>query len=193
MMRYGAVVLAAGKSERFGRENKLLHEIDGAPLLRRVVLAFVAAGISEIVVVLGYEADAVKRCLDGLSVGTVRNADYEEGMGVSLACGASVLDQASLDGVFLCVGDLPYLSDFHIDVVRHAFEDSAGSACVVPGYQGIRGHPVCLPASYLPELKKLSGDEGARRLFSKGDSRVLFVELPDDGCIRDMDSRAFYE
>jgi molybdenum cofactor cytidylyltransferase len=53
MRALGAVVLAAGASERFGADNKLLVNINGEPLIRRVVREIIGSGITELVAVTG--------------------------------------------------------------------------------------------------------------------------------------------
>jgi molybdenum cofactor cytidylyltransferase len=50
MRALGAVVLAAGASERFGANNKLLVNIDGEPFIRRLVREIIGSGITEVVV-----------------------------------------------------------------------------------------------------------------------------------------------
>ncbi|HPA91472.1 MAG TPA: NTP transferase domain-containing protein, partial [Quisquiliibacterium sp.] len=55
-----AVLLAAGEARRMQGINKLLLEIDGVPLVRRSARMLVRAGIEDIVVVLGHQADRVR-------------------------------------------------------------------------------------------------------------------------------------
>ena len=100
-VRYAAIVLAAGLSKRFGAGNKLLHPLGSETLLRRVLRAFEFVEVGRVVVVLGHEAELVRRSLTGVSVETVFNSRYAEGMGSSLACGAMALDEESMDGVLL--------------------------------------------------------------------------------------------
>ena len=58
-----AVLLAAGEARRMQGINKLLLEIDGVPLVRRSAHMLVRAGIEDIVVVLGHQADRVRAAL----------------------------------------------------------------------------------------------------------------------------------
>ena len=52
--KVGAVIVAAGKSERMGRVDKLFSQLNGKPLLARVVDAFQECNaVDEIVIVLG--------------------------------------------------------------------------------------------------------------------------------------------
>ena len=49
------MLLGAGMSERFGTENKLLADIGGDPLIRKVVSEVIDSGIAEVVVVTGWD------------------------------------------------------------------------------------------------------------------------------------------
>lgn len=185
-MKLAAVILAAGQSKRFGKGNKLLYEIDGTSLVHRVLQAFEEVGLVETLVVLGHEARAISEALVDKNVKTVTNPEFEEGMGSSLAVGTRALEGLNLDGVLVCVGDLPDLKSTHVAMVIERFEEAFAEAIVVPRFQGTRGHPVCFPARCLPELAQLSGDQGARKLIAK--EKVVFLEMPDVACIRDMDN-----
>ena len=75
-----AVILAAGPSLRFGKSNKLLFEVDGRPMLQRVVEAVMAGGVDKTVVVTGADYALVTSLLRGYGVKLVRNERWPEGM-----------------------------------------------------------------------------------------------------------------
>ncbi|MDQ8199092.1 nucleotidyltransferase family protein [Pelagicoccus enzymogenes] len=187
-MRLGAVVLAAGQSRRFGVANKLLHVVDGEPLLARVLAAFEGLDLAEVVVVTGYQANRIEPLLEGRKLRSVFNASFEEGMGSSLACGVRSLEDAGLDGLLLSLGDLPRLKRQHVARVIQAFQRKGGEAIVQPRFQGVRGHPVCFPKRCLESLKALSGDQGAREVLATEGDSVVFLDMDDDACVRDMDT-----
>ena len=85
--RVSAVLLAAGQSRRMGADNKLLLPIDGEPVVRRTARQLLGAGLEEVVVVLGHEADSVSGALDGLAVRAVVNPDYRDGQMTSVRAG----------------------------------------------------------------------------------------------------------
>lgn len=187
-MRLGAVVLAAGKSTRFGKDNKLLHLVDGEPLLHRVVRAFLDVGLVELIVVLGHEARVVQESLSRFDLRTVVNPNFEEGMGSSLSFGVKALPKKNLDGVFVCLGDLPELKSSHVEMVRDAFIAARSEQIVVPRVSGKRGHPVCFPHWCFDRLEELSGDKGARGVIESEGARVMTLEMSDDAVVRDMDT-----
>ena len=78
-----ALVLAAGQSRRMGTLNKLLIEIDGMPMVRRVVEMLRQSKAEPIVVVTGHESERVAAALAGLPVTLVHNSDYVQGLSTS--------------------------------------------------------------------------------------------------------------
>lgn len=185
--RLGVVLLAAGESKRFGKENKLLYQIDGDSLLRRSLDAMLSVAPDDFVVVVGHQAEEIESLVRDRPVRCIRNARYREGMGTSLACGAAALNAQALDGVLVCLGDLPSLEARHAAAIVSRFVEIEADKIVVPRFRGKRGHPVCFPIRMVAELGKLSGDSGARDLILRNPRFVEFLEMPDDGCIRDLD------
>ena len=55
----------------------------------------------------------------------------------------------------------------------------AGNQIVCAKYQGKRGVPAVFPASFFDNLKKLSGDKGAKMLLQKTDLSVVELVLPE--------------
>ena len=86
-----AIVLAAGRGTRFGREPKLLASAGGQALIRRPIEAAIAAGLSPILVVLGHRAPEMHQAIDDLPVQIVLNPKYAEGLSTSVQAGFSAL------------------------------------------------------------------------------------------------------
>jgi 2-aminoethylphosphonate-pyruvate transaminase len=83
-----AVVLAAGKGERlneFSDRPKPLLPVSGIPLLERNLRCLRKAGVEEIIVVLGYRGDEIKRALSREpGVRFVENPQWDRSSGLSL-------------------------------------------------------------------------------------------------------------
>lgn len=186
-VKLAAVVLAAGQSKRFGKANKLLHEVDGVSLLRTAVSAVGSVDLADFVVVVGHEADSVIDHLRGESVRCVLNSEYENGMGGSLSLGVAALDCEELDGVIVCLADLPQIRASHVRSLVERFVALGAQRVVLPVFEGMRGHPVCFPKRMLAGLKTLSGDRGARDMIRADRMEPCLVEMKDDACIQDMD------
>ena len=191
---YVALVLAAGASRRMGADqNKLLEEVGGRPLVAGVVEAFVEAGVDRVLVVVGHEAERIEAVLAGRpGVEWVANAAWSEGMGSSLAAGASALAKEAagrLDGVLVCVGDLPGLSPEVIGQVCAAHAESASPAAIcVPTHGGRDGHPVLFGRVHLDALVAQSGDRGARGLLLEYADDVRRVPVESAGIFEDVDT-----
>lgn len=185
-----AVILAAGSSRRFGMGNKLLTELDGRPMLQRVVDAVMAGGVDGTVVVTGADHASITSLLGGYGVKLVRNERWEEGMGTSLAMGVKALDEENCAGILVCLGDLPYLSSRMVGRVIGVFRQNGSERIVVPKVKGRRGHPVIFPGSYRTELGKITGDEGARSLLNRVGDKLTEVEVHSPEIVQDVDRQS---
>jgi molybdenum cofactor cytidylyltransferase len=186
-MKIASILLAAGASRRMGSGlNKLLIEVDGIPLVRRLVDRIRRVVDGPMVVVTGHEARQVSAALDGISLHIVFNPKWESGMGSSLAVGARTLDgPREIGGLLVCLGDLPSLVSEDIGEVVSAFRRVGGERVTVPEFEGRRGHPVLFPWKFRDALSELKGDQGARGLIQASDP--LVVETVGPGVCRDLD------
>lgn len=186
------IILAAGRSLRWGPENKLAHPIEGVPMLRRVVDAYVAAGCLRIVVVIqtGEEGRQVSGLLVGVKqVNTVENPQAAAGMGTSVRLGMEALCKSGegAGGFMISPGDLPFVTAPSIKAVARAFERDRARRVVVPVYQGTHGHPVAFPGDWLGRSAEIPDDRGAGALLAAEGENVLRLELDDPGITRDCD------
>ncbi len=70
-----ALVLAAGRSSRMGRAKALLPLGDGETFLTRIVKTFIEAGVEDVVVVVGHDADAIASASAGSGPARARGAE----------------------------------------------------------------------------------------------------------------------
>ena len=185
--RIAAIVLAGGRSTRYGIRNKLLEPLEGVPLVVRTVRAALASRASPVIVVTGHEADAVGATLDGLDVRIVHNPDFAAGLSTSLKAGiAAVPDDA--DGAVVALGDMPRIEARHLDRLIAAFSPKEGRGIVVPVHLGKRGNPVLFARAYFAELREIEGDTGARHVIAASASEVAEVDLGTDAIFLDIDT-----
>jgi len=185
--RIAAIVLAAGRSSRMAPANKLLVEVDGVAMARRAVDAALASQAVATVVVLGNDAARVRRVLDGCQATIVDNPDFAAGLSSSLRAGVAALP-ADLDGVLVLLGDMPRVTPAHLDRLIAAFAPPEGRAICIPTHRAKRGNPILWDARFLPEMRALDGDQGARGLIGRHADQVCEVEMPDDGVLLDVDT-----
>ena len=185
-----AIVLAAGFSRRMGGENKLLKPLAGRPLIGHALENVGALGLGQLVVVLGRSSEAVAPLLPPFAT-VARNARAGEGMGTSLAAGATMLDR-SLAGAFVVLGDMPFVARTDYEALASAFRSEGGEAICIPVHDGRRGHPVLFPAQHFPALARCEGDSGARHILADPSTRLREVENCSPGVLLDFDDPASF-
>jgi molybdenum cofactor cytidylyltransferase len=184
--RVAGIVLAAGTSSRFGAQNKLLATLDGKAVVRRAVES-VCEVLSDVVVVLGYEAAAVRSAVEDCPVSFVENGAYAAGQASSVRCGIEAVEP-SVDGALFALGDMPDVRPSTIDLLVDAFGAGTGDP-VVAAFEGQRGNPVVFGRQYFQRLATTSGDTGGRTIIESAPDTAL-VATGDPGVRRDIDTRA---
>jgi CTP:molybdopterin cytidylyltransferase MocA len=180
----GALVLAAGGGSRFvGTTHKLLVEIAGKPVVRHVLEAVAASGVSPIIVVTGAVSldDVLATPLPGNpDVVVTHNDRWRSGMASSLQCGLVVARQRGLAGVVVGLGDQPGVP---ASAWRQVADTDAPIA--VATYHGVRRNPVRIHAELWDQLPH-DGDEGARTLIRVRPE--LVAEVACEGNADDIDT-----
>jgi molybdenum cofactor cytidylyltransferase len=180
-----ALVLAAGRSSRMGEANKLTERLHGKPLVRHAVETALASQASPVLVVTGHDAEAVRQALRGLDVSFIHNPDYSGGMATSLKAGLLALPEGP-DGAVVLLGDMPNVTPAIIDRLIAAAAPDVKA--VVPTLLGQRGNPVVLMRPILPDVLRLSGDQGARKLLDAAGDTVVEIALDDPAIALDIDT-----
>jgi molybdenum cofactor cytidylyltransferase len=175
------IVLAAGSGSRFGGTKQLVP-LEGRPLVLHAVAALRGAGVGEVVVVTGHDAEAVEAVLPR-DVRAVRNPAYRDGQATSLAAALHALEDASEAAVIL-MADQPGVTpddvgsliagfrSTHARIVRLAYSDGPG--------------PALLSREIYAEAGHLRGDTGARVLVASHPGWVHEVAI-DRPTPRDVD------
>jgi molybdenum cofactor cytidylyltransferase len=135
-----AVILAAGRSSRMGR-NKLLLDLDGKPILCHAVDQALGAGLSEIIVVSGHQASKVREALGDRAVKVIEAREHKLGMSASLKAGIRALNPKT-EAAVVMLGDMPQVSAPLIRRLIAAYNPLEGRSIVVPTLGGKRGNPV---------------------------------------------------
>jgi molybdenum cofactor cytidylyltransferase len=182
-----ALVLGAGRSSRMGGPNKLLAEIGGTPLVRRVVEQALASRARPVIVVTGHQHERVEAVLGGLPVKFVHNPNFADGLGTSLKTGIAALPP-EVDGVIVCLGDMPQVDAALIDRLIDEFDPDKGALVVVPTIEGKRGNPVVWSRRFFADLMAVEGDVGARYLIGRYPEAVAEVPLTGTAALTDVDT-----
>ncbi len=189
--KVSAVLLAAGQSRRMGVDNKLLLPIGGEPVVRRVAGRLLEAGLEDIIVVLGHDAELVASALDDLAIRTVINPDHGDGQMTSVRAGLAALS-AGVDGIMICLADQPFLEVEDYRALIEAFTREAEKSVVVPTHGGRRGNPIVLAASHRDKILARGANLGCRQFIDRNPDLVATVEFSSNGFVRDIDTPADY-
>ena len=186
----GAVLLAAGAGRRLGHMPKPLLELDGVPLIRVQLAALLAAGVAEVVVVIGHYAAEIEAQLQGLPVKRVRNPNPDAGQSTSVQIGLQHL-RPDVDAVIVALADQPLVTAADIHALIHAFNQRASVASmVVPRVADTPGNPVMFDAALRDEW--LRGDSSAlgRGWREANPQRVQFFDTDNAHFCVDIDTPA---
>ncbi len=188
-----AIILAAGLSSRFGKP-KLLLPLNGKSLIRWTaerVADSARSQFNELIVVVGWEAAAVLRELEGLDIRTIFNPRFAVGMSTSLIAGLQAMTPEN-DGAMIFLGDQPLVSPEVVCSMIATFRKSE-QPIVVPVYNGVRGNPVLFSTSLFPELMAVEGDKGGRDVVMRSQERVATVAFPSGPLAKDIDTWDDYQ
>lgn len=180
--RLPAVVLAAGRSQRYGNDNKLLTPLNGRPLVAHAIRACQRARfVDPVMVVLGHEAERVQAALDepidDADVQVLINARWRDGLSTSIHTAIDALPD-SARGVLFVPGDMPLMTSAVID--RVAETSLRTDRICFPTVDDRKAHPTAIPRRYFQQLSEVKGDTGARDLIRDPRQEAEALPLPED-------------
>lgn len=179
--KFHILLLAAGTSSRLGQPKQLLELNEHTLLWHAATKALELT--SNVTVVLGHKS---KQCLDalkGLYVNAVVNENYKEGLGSSIAYGVSTLDDCNSLLIMLC--DQPLIPRIHYtSLIERSMQFP--ELIIASHYGKKSGVPTIFPKQYLPALRELKGDKGAKVLLETATCQYIPLSENDS---RDVDTQ----
>jgi molybdenum cofactor cytidylyltransferase len=183
-----AVLLAAGLSSRMNGPNKLLLDVGGAPLVRRVAEAVVAVTDTAPTAVLGRDAPRVEDALQGLGFRFTR-IDPTLGQAQSVRAGLTAALDA--DETLIALADQPLLSPEALTALLTAHR-AAPARITVPMSGTTRGNPIVLPRALRTEIAQGGPNLGCRAFTEKHPHLVHAFATDDPAFFTDIDTPADY-
>jgi molybdenum cofactor cytidylyltransferase len=189
-----AIVLAAGRSSRMGRPKALLPLDEGDTFLTRIVRTLTSAGVDDVVVVLGHDADAIADALAerALPVRVVLNRAYDRGQLSSLLAGLNVVDRPGVEAVLMTLVDVPLVAEETVRAVIDRYRRT--HAKIVRPTKGERhGHPLLIDRTLFDALRRADEASGAKPVVRAHASPAGDVPVEDEGAFADVDTATDYE
>jgi molybdenum cofactor cytidylyltransferase len=184
------LILAAGESTRMGTPKATLT-YRGRTFLERILQTLGEVDIARIVVVLGHQAEDIRRQVKFEPAQVVINPDYRSGQTSSLQVGLRSLGADKPEAVLLCLVDHPAVCAETVRRILATFR-LCGAPVVIPTFKGRRGHPVLLGRQVFDELLELACDAGADSVVRRHRPITQFVEVEDEGVVIDVDDPESY-
>ena len=186
-----AVILSAGESSRMGRPKALLP-IDGQTFIEKIVATLKQTPVGKVIVVLGHNADEMRRRIEHLPVEILLNPDYRLGQLSSLQVAVRRLQSdPDCDGMLVHLVDHPYIDPSLVDEMTRRFDPSK-NLIVVPRCRGKRGHPVIFSRALFAELLAAPLSEGAKAVVNAHRDETLEIETDQAGITIDIDTPELY-
>ncbi|MEM9619236.1 MAG: nucleotidyltransferase family protein [Pseudomonadota bacterium] len=180
----GLVILASGRSQRFGDNDKLTASFRGKPVAEYAAQLSDAAPFAKSIGVIAPERPDLKRLFSSYNITTLVNSDADAGQGRSLALGVSALAELGCKIAIITLADMPFIRRGHLDRLRIEIRENE-AAIAFDGQR--RSPPVLFRNSMFEKLTGLTGDAGAREILRQT-RRVKNVMMPAQDLI-DIDTR----
>ncbi len=185
---FAGIILAAGRCVRMDFFKPLLS-INGTTFIRNIINNMRKAGITNIIVVTGYNSEELKEHLSGYDVTFVHNVSYESSdMLSSVKLALSVVDKCA-EGIFITPCDIP-LPDKKI--YEALMQEKSVSQVKRPCYKGISGHPILISSSCSEIIMKYNGPGGLSGAITENKLSVTDVQTDSDVILADADTPEDY-
>jgi molybdenum cofactor cytidylyltransferase len=189
-----AIVLAAGRSSRMGRAKASLPLGGDHTFLTRIVRTFLDAGVDDVVIVVGHEADEIVGTFaaSGLPARFVVNREYDRGQLSSLVAGLGVVDRPGVAAALVTLVDVPLVSAATVRALVECYHRT--HAPIVRPTSGARhGHPLLIDRSLFAELRAADPSAGAKPVVRAHASPAGDLAIDDEGAFLDIDNEDEYK
>lgn len=192
LKRVGAVILAAGLSQRMGQQ-KLLLPLNGKVLLEHVLTTAKQFVWADCIAVIGEPQQKLAQVCSQHHIRWLFNPVRAEGQASSIRLALQQLD-SQLDGILFLLGDQPFISVKLVQtMLDQFFLSGSANTIIVPQYSGKNCSPVLFGADWRNDLGALAGDEGGRRIIRANPDSVAPIKWPEPQDFYDSDTWEQYQ
>lgn len=176
----GAIILAAGFSQRFGSAKLFASLANGNTVIQQTLTQIHHAGLPSVVITR-------PELVNQLQLNRTRIETFDgaaRGMGASLAFGIGrALDW---DGCLVCLADMPFIESSTYRLIANRLTPAT---IVLPCFRTVPGNPVGFGRDYYAQLLALQGDVGGRSVTESNQDAVVELEVDDPAVLNDIDTQ----
>ena len=187
MMKNLSAVILAGRENRHLKMLKSTLPFGDSTVLNRTLQAYLDAGISELVLVLGHRAAEIRESLGNLEgkVKIVMASEPEGDTGLLLREGVAAVSSSS-KAFALGAGDQPLLAPELLNELSAVFE-AGKTKILAPVVQGAIGQPVFFDISLVKDFQKLGDHNDAWEVLKANSEEVFDLHRYETTLIRGID------
>ncbi len=190
-IKIAGLLVAAGNSSRMN-DFKPLLEINGKPMIARVIENIRSVGVNEIMVITGKKADILEPYLDSIGIPHICNKAYQQTSMFDSALMGFKYFADSADAVFFQPADIPLVRRYSLIKMIETLQNEK-CTYVRPYYMGEKGHPVLISKCCFNSILTYDGQNGLRGALDKESNIEAALELPDRGLLMDADTPADFD
>ncbi len=174
-----AIILAAGQSKRMGKLKPLLRFKKDKTFLDQIISVLKLSVLDRITVVLGAEAETIKKSVDLSGTNIVINENYQKGQLSSLV--TAIMDTPEeTEAILVCLVDAPFITKEVVNKIINKFKET-NSPIIIPVFNSQRGHPTLFARSLFNELLNAPQDQGARYVLYSNEEKILELQTRESG------------
>ena len=189
--KISAIILAAGKSSRMKTPKPLLNW-GKENLINFQIESLKNSNIEEIIIVIGSNAEEIKKEINSDEIKVVENVDFELGKTTSIKKGLSEINNKN--DILLIAVDQPrnkllieQISDFHINHPEN-------KKIIMPFSNGKSGHPIIFSNIFFNELTQINEEtEGIREVIKRNQDSIIKYKTKDASALIDLNTPEQYE
>ncbi len=188
----GAVILAAGASQRMGSPKSMLS-FGSRTLLDLALDALSLPALDEKALVLGANQAEIqeRHWLDEFEV--IINKQWEEGMLSSIQSGLKAI-MHKVDWVLFLPCDYALIASTTVShLLLRAIQAEPKPLFVSPTFYGRSGHPLVVNKEVFEKILELSNDQGLHHLVRSYPDRRAYCEVQDPAICFDIDTPEDYQ
>ncbi len=176
-MKVAVVILAAGVATRMQSIKQLLPYKDSS-LLGNAIQSAIESNASATICVLGANAEIIQKTIEKEAVSIIINENWASGLGSSIAHSVNFVEKyfPDIEGIVFTLADQPFVTTKYINLILDTALDS--EKIYASQYPETIGVPVLFPKKYFGDLKKIEGEQGAKKLLQIYQHQVIPIS-PD--------------